>query len=130
MSCNCKNKSKKILEEKGIYTNEVSNQNDKSTYEKIINFISKTILFLIGSVLMLLIIIPFSLYTFFNIIYFNDTDDINVTIDLLIEKITKKNKNSNENEKLSPEELNVDEFKPEDYEMVGVEDITEEFKQK
>lgn len=132
MSCNCKSKGKKFLEENGISANDLktSVNDEKGTpfHEKIIVFITRTIGFLIGSVLITLIVIPFAIYTLFKIIYFDESVDVSGFLKQFSKKMFAKDPEPTE--EVNIEEVNLSEINADDYEMVGVEDITDEVKQK
>ena len=65
MGCNCKNKNKDNL------TNE--SENDKTFGDKIMVFSVKVILFIFVSILVSVVIIPFSIYVIYNAIFRDGT---------------------------------------------------------
>ena len=94
MSCNCKNKSKKdtnkILKDLGIRDNE-SDGTDKinrNPLELVLIFIAKTIGFLVGSVLLILIIVPYIIYYLFKTLYFDASIDISELIIYISKKLS------------------------------------------
>ena len=122
MSCNCKNKNKSFLPNGGV------NESDNSglqLHEKIIIFITKTIGFIFGGIILSIIIVPFSLYALFKIIYFEESIDITGGI-IQIGKLLSKDYSGEHD--FEDEEINIDEIDSDDYELVGVDDITDDFK--
>lgn len=132
MGCNCKSKGKEYLAKNGIDLDEINSkvedQNKTPFHEKIIVFITKTIGFLIGSVLISLIVVPFAIYTLFKIIYFDESVDVTGFLKQFSKKMF--GKDPEPAEEVNLEEVNLEEINADDYEMVGVEDITDEVKQK
>lgn len=132
MSCNCKNNSKEFLAKNGIDLDEINgklnNENTTPLHEKIIILIAKTFGFLIGSVLISLIVVPFAIYTLFKIIYFDESVDVTG----FLKEFSKKmfGKEPKQEEEVNMEDVDMSNINADEYEMVGVEDITEEVKQK
>lgn len=85
----------------------------------------KIIGFLIGGIIICIIVIPFSLYSLFKIMFIGDSLDIR-SIMISISKRLIKQDESNENDYSDINDL--DDIN--EYELTGVEDITEEVKNK
>lgn len=117
MGCNCKGK-------KGLSNNDNSENkriDNQPIHEKVIVFIAKTIGFLLGGLIISIIIIPFSLYALFKIIYFEESIDVTGAM-VMIGKMLSKGEPKGEVDD------EIEEINPDDYELVGVEDISEDIK--
>lgn len=122
MGCGCKDKGNGFLPNGGV------NDADNSgllIHEKIIIFITKTIGFIIGGVLLAIIIVPFSLYALFKIIYFEESIDITGGL-IEFGKILTKDRSGEYD--FEDEDVDMDNINADDYELMGVDDITEDFK--
>lgn len=117
MGCNCKNKSGNILAESAGPA-----KKNLNIGEKIIVFFAKTIGFMIGGLIMSIIVIPFSLYTLFRIIYFEDSIDITGAL-VNIGKFLGIGK---EEDDILGNEMLEEDFDPDDYELVDIDEIIEE----
>ena len=122
MGCNCKSK--------GFLPNGGVNDADNSglpLHEKIIIFITKTLGFIIGGAILSIIIVPFSLYALFKIVYFEESIDITGGIIEVGKLLTKDYSGEYDFE---DEDVDMNDVNSDDYELVGVDDITEDFKNK
>lgn len=117
MGCNCKNKSGNILADGA----EPAKKN-LNTSEKVVVFIAKTLGFIIGGAIMSVIVIPFSLYTLFKIIYLEESIDITGAM-VNVGKFLRIGK---EEDDILDEEMLDEDFDPNDYELDGVDEIIQE----
>lgn len=115
MGCNCKNKDKI---EQGLISSPIRKL---STVEKIIVFITKVFGFLVGAIIISIIVIPFSLYTLFKIVFLDDSIDITGAMVSIGKLITPKERGSDDEYADINTLDNID-----DYELTGVDDITDE----
>ena len=92
MGCNCKN------DKNSVGTNDTTSQKEKQPLIiRGIVFITKTLLFLIGSVIASIIVIPFSVYMLFKAIYLNEGIDITNTL-VNVGKTLKKKETDDDDE--------------------------------
>jgi hypothetical protein len=123
MGCSsCKDKSKGFLPNGGVNN---ADNSGLSLVEKIVIFITKTIGFIIGGAILTVIIIPFSLYTLFKIVYFEESIDITGALISLGNRLMKDRSSDDD-----LDDVNIDDIDSQDYELVGVDDITDDFKNK
>tara|TARA_R110000772_G_scaffold17946_3_gene49888 strand:+ start:57597 stop:57974 length:378 start_codon:yes stop_codon:yes gene_type:complete len=88
--------------------------------EKVIVFISKVFGFIVGGIIISILVIPFSLYLLFKIMFLDESIDI-VGIMTGIGKLLMPDNDNNDNDYIDVDDVeNID-----DYELVGVEDITD-----
>jgi hypothetical protein len=99
--CNCKNK-KNIDIPKG----ESSEKNKGFSFMKVIVFTTKIFLFLFSSVIATLIVIPFSIYMLFKVIFLNESIDLTSTL-LSVGKALKK-KDDDEDEYVFEDEDEIE----------------------
>lgn len=124
MACGCKDKTKGILPNGGVNN---ADNSDLPIKDKIIIFITKTIGFTIGGILLSIFVIPFSLYILFKIVYFEESIDITGALINLGKTLTKDRSGENDFE---DEDIDMADIDSNDYELVGVDDISNDFKNK
>ena len=111
MGCNCKNDNIDL----GL-TNEV-NKEDIPIGNKILITVIKTFMFLIGSVVGTILVIPFTIYMLFKVIYFNDSVDVTSGLVNIGKALRGKDKDD-EDDDYDDDEYDDDEYELEDVEVI------------
>tara|TARA_R100000988_G_C3864529_1_gene100863 strand:- start:215 stop:544 length:330 start_codon:yes stop_codon:yes gene_type:complete len=92
MGCNCKKDSNGVKAEKS------PNKKKEPIVIKSIILVTKTILFLIGSLITSLIIVPFSIYLLFKIIFLDEGVDVTDSLKSIGKILKKKDKDEEDDE--------------------------------
>lgn len=95
MGCNCKKDSNGVKAEKS------PNKKKEPIVIKSIILVTKTILFLIGSLITSLIIVPFSIYLLFKIIFLDEGVDVTDSLKSIGKILKKKDKDEEDEEEYS-----------------------------
>jgi len=102
MGCNCKNKN-------FLVSNSETPKSNLTNMELLIDFSVKVISFLIGSLLLSIAMIPFSIYLLFKVIFLDGKLDVTKTM-VNIGKLLKINQNEGDSDETYVNVNNVDDY--------------------
>lgn len=120
MACSsCKKKAVPLAQTKGFV--ESVDMAKEPIGLRILLFLVKTIIFAISLVIVPIVVLPFSIYMLFKVIYFNQSVDVTTGL-VNVGRMLVKDRDDDDDD----DDDDIDDFDPEDLELMDVEDITDE----